>query len=142
MFLLDTDVLSALRKRQRDACVVAWVERQRTADLFVSVVSIGEIERGIAMQHAKDPGFAGAVAAWLDRVLTLYGDRILPFELHVARRWGQLSAAIGNDSADLMIAATALEHGLTVVTRNVAHFEPTGVPTLNPFGPPPRRQRR
>ena len=70
---------------------------------------------------------------WLDRVLAWYGDRILPVDTTTARRWGQLSATLGYESADLLIAATALEHGLTVVTRNVRHFEPTGVPTLNPF---------
>ncbi|MBK8909249.1 MAG: type II toxin-antitoxin system VapC family toxin [Rhodospirillales bacterium] len=139
MYLVDTVVLSELRKRQRDPGVVAWIERQRTGDLFVSVVSIGEIERGIALQRSKDPDFADALASWLDTVLAVYSDRILPFDLQAARRWGRLSAAIGNDSADLMIAATALEHGLTVVTRNVADFAPTAVPTLNPFGHPPRR---
>ena len=78
--------------------------------------------------------FAAALAAWLDRMLALYSVQILPFDLQIARRWGQLSAALGNDSADLMISATALEHGLFVVTRNVADFVPTGVATLNPFG--------
>jgi predicted nucleic acid-binding protein len=133
MFLIDTVTLSELRKQKRDPNVVAWFERQRTADLFLSVISIGEIERGIARQRATDPGFADALAAWLDRVLTLYGERIVPFDLRTARRWGALSAAHGNDSADLMIAATALENGLTVVTRNVSDFEPTGVAVLDPF---------
>jgi predicted nucleic acid-binding protein len=133
MYLIDTVVLSELRKPQRDARLESWVERQRTIDLFVSVITIGEIERGIARQRERDPDFAAALAAWLDRVLVLYGERILPFDLQVARRWGQLSAAIGHDGADLMISATALEHGLTVVTRNVSDFEPTGVPILNPF---------
>lgn len=141
MYLIDTVVLSELRKPQRDARLAAWIERQRTADLFFSVVTIGEIERGIARQRATDPVFAAALAAWLDRVLALYGERILPFDLQVARRWGQLSAALGNDSADLMISATALEHGLTVVTRNVSDFAPTGVATLNPFGSRPHRRR-
>jgi toxin FitB len=134
MFLIDTVVLSELRKRKRDPGVVAWIERQRESDLFVSAVTIGEIERGIALQRAKDRSFAEALALWLDKVLAVYSDRILPFELSSARRWGQLSAAIGNDGADLMITATALEHGLTVVTRNVVHFKPTGVPTVDPFG--------
>ena len=101
---------------------------------FVSVITIGEIERGIARQRATDPDFAAALATWLDRVLALYGERVLPLDLQIARRWGQLSAALGNDSADLMICATALEHGLTVVTRNVSDFKPTGVATLDPFG--------
>jgi toxin FitB len=133
MFLIDTVTLSELRRRQRDAKVVKWFERQRAADLFLSVISIGEIERGIARQRAVDPAFAGALAEWLDRVLTLYGERLVPFDLRSARRWGVLSAALGNDSADLMIAATALEHGLTVVTRNVSDFEPSGVAVVNPF---------
>jgi toxin FitB len=133
MFLIDTVTLSELRRRERDPRVVKWFERQRTADLFLSVVSIGEIERGIARQRAIDPGFAGALAEWLDRVVTLYGERIVPFDLRAARRWGALSAAFGNDSADLIIAATALENGFTVVTRNVSDFEPTGVPVLDPF---------
>jgi predicted nucleic acid-binding protein len=135
MFLIDTVTLSELRRRQRDPMVVAWFERQRTTDLFLSVISVGEIERGIERQRAADPGFASALAAWLDRVLALYGERIVPFDLPAARRWGALSAALGNDSADLMIAATALEHGLAVVTRNVSDFEPTGVPLLDPFSP-------
>lgn len=139
MFLIDTVTLSELRKRERDSTVVKWFERQRTTDLFLSVISIGEIEGGIARQRTTDPGFAGALADWLDRVLTLYGERIVPFDLRTARRWGALSAALGTDSADLMIAATALEHGLTIVTRNVSDFEPSGVAVLDPFG---RRSNR
>jgi hypothetical protein len=141
MYLFDTVVLSELRKPQRDAGLSSWVERQRTTDLFISVITIGAIERGIAWQRARNLDFAAALAAWLDRVLALYSERILPFDLQVARRWGQLSAALGNDSADLMISATALEHGLTVVTRNVSDFEPTGVATLNPFDSRPSRKR-
>ena len=121
--------------------VVKWFERQRTADLFLSVVSIGEIERGIARQGAIDPDFAGALTEWLDRIVTLYGDRVVPFDLRAARRWGALSAALGNDSADLMIAATALENGFTVVTRNVSDFEPTGVAVLDPFSRRPGGKR-
>jgi len=139
MFLVDTVTLSELRRRRRDPMVVAWFARQRTTDLFISVISIGEIERGIARQRAIDPAFADALAVWLDRVLVLYGERVVPFDLRTARRWGTLSAALGNDSADLMIAATALEHGLTVVTRNASDFEPTGVAVFDPFGHPPKR---
>jgi predicted nucleic acid-binding protein len=140
MFLIDTVTLSELRRRRRDPVVVAWFETHRTTDLFLSVVSIGEIERGIARQRTTDPGFAGALAAWLDRVLALYGERVLPFDLRTARRWGALTAALGSDSADLMIAATALEHGLTVVTRNVSDFEPTGVAVLDPFSRRPNQK--
>ena len=133
MFLLDTDVLSALRRRERHPEAVRWVETRRTADLYISVVTVGEIERGITQQQPRDPSFAGELALWLDRVLAWYNDRILIVDAATARRLGRLSAALGHDGADLLIAATALEHGLTVVTRNARHFEPTGVPTLNPF---------
>jgi predicted nucleic acid-binding protein len=132
MILLDTDVLSALRRPERDAKLEAWFKRQRESDLFLSVVTIGEIERGIQRQRAVNPEFARTLAAWLDAVMTLYGERILPFDLAAARRWGQLSAQVGNDRPDLMIAATALEHGLTVATRNITDFEPTGVATIDP----------
>ena len=132
-FLIDTDVLSALRRRERSPAAVRWVETQRTADLYLSVVTVGEIERGITQQQRHDPSFAQELAYWLDRVLARYGDRILPVDSATARRWGRLSATHGHDSADLLIAATALEHGLTVVTRNVRHFQPTGVPIVSPF---------
>ena len=130
MFLLDTDVLSALRRRERNLDIVRWVEKQRTADLYLSVVTVGEIERGIAQQDRRDPSFARELALWLDRLLDWYGERVLPVDSATARRWGRLSATLGHEGADLLIAATALEHGLTVVTRNVRHFEPTGVPVV------------
>ena len=112
---------------------MAWFEGRRSADLYLSVVSIGEVERGIAQQEHRDPAFARALALWLDGVLALYGDHILPVDVAAARRWGRLSDVIGNESADLLIAATALEHGLTVVTRNVRPFDPAGVPVVDPF---------
>ena len=133
MFLIDTDVLSALRRRDRHPEMVRWLQAQRTADLYLSAVTVGEIERGIVRQQRRAPSFARELSLWLDRVLAWYGDRILDVDVPTARRWGRLSGDLGHDRADLIIAATALEHGLTVVTRNVKHFEPTGVPVFNPF---------
>jgi predicted nucleic acid-binding protein len=133
MFLLDTDVLSALRRRERNPEIARWVGTQRTTDLYLSVVTVGEIERGIARQQRRDTAFAQSLALWLDRMLDWYGERVLPVDIATARRWGRLSADIGHDSADLLIAATALEHGLTVATRNVRHFEPTGVAVVGTF---------
>ncbi len=133
MYLIDTTVLSELRLSQRDPGVVAWISNQRQEDCFLSVVSIGEIERGIARKRSTDAAFATQLAEWLDQLLRLYGDRLLPVDVGVARRWGLLSTEIGHYSADLLIAATALERGLTVVTRNLRHFAPTGVPTVNPW---------
>ncbi len=133
MFLIDTDVLSALRRRDRHPELVRWLQARRTADLYLSAVTIGEIERGIAQQQRRDPSFARELSLWLDRMLAWYGDRILGVDVPTARRWGRLSGDLGHERADLIIAATALEHGLTVVTRNVRHFEPTGVPVFNPY---------
>lgn len=135
MYLLDTNVLSALRRRERHAHVLGWVSTQRSSDLHVSVISLGEIERGIARTSQRDPRFAALLAEWLDDLIKLYAGRILPIDLRSARRWGRVSQALGHQDADLLIAATALERGLTVVTRNVRHFKPAGVPVLNPFDP-------
>lgn len=142
MFLLNTVVLSELRKprRQRNHNVVRWLEKVSSQDLFVSVVTIGEIERGIERQRQLDASFAERLAVWVDTVLRTYEGRILPVNVAVARRWGRLSQQIGNKGLDLAVAATALEHGLTVVTRNVSDFEPMGVSVLDPFSSPPRRK--
>jgi len=134
MILLDTVILSELRKRAPRPAVVDWLKAHEDRELFISVVSIGEIERGIEKRRRADPAFAETLSRWLDDLLRFYVDRILPITPDIARRWGALSARIGNESADLLIAATALNHGLTVATRNVRHFTPTGVPTINPFG--------
>jgi predicted nucleic acid-binding protein len=134
MYLLDTDVISELRRRRRNRNVVAWISNVSAADLFLSVMTIGEIELGIARQRDRNPSFAKDLADWLEVTLRAYEERILPLTVGIARRWGRLAAQLGNKQLDLAIAATALEHGLTVVTRNVSDFEPTGVTVLDPFG--------
>jgi toxin FitB len=133
MYLFDTDVLSELRKRRRDPQVVAWIDSVAPADLFLSTVTIFEIERGIEQRRRDEPAFARDLATWLDTTLRLYGERVLPLTVAIARRWGRLSAQIGNKNLDLAIAATALEHGLSVVTHNVAHYRSTGAAMVNPF---------
>lgn len=137
MYLLDTLVLSELRKAppRRNANVVSWLASVSPDELFISAISIGEIERGIARQRSVDPAFASALTQWLDVVLKNYDERILPLGVDIARRWGRLSAEIGSSGIDLAIAATALEHGLVIATRNVSDFAATGVALLNPFEP-------
>jgi predicted nucleic acid-binding protein len=102
-------------------------------DLFLSVITLGEIERGIRQQETRDPAFANDLRNWLDRTVLLFSDRLLAFEAEDARIWGRLSAKIGHNGADLMIAASALRHGAIVVTGNVSDFAPTGAATENPF---------
>ena len=133
MYLIDTVALSELRKRERDPGMVRWLRNKSADSLFLSVVTIGEIEWGIFRQTRANPVFAEALGAWLDRTVDIYGDRILPVDTTVARRWGRLSTRIGHGGADLLIAATALEYGFTVITRNVRHFVPTGAAVENPF---------
>lgn len=133
MFLLDTVIVSELRKKRPNAGVVRWVSKQQDDRLYLSVVTLGEIERGIEKRREADAEFADTLAAWLESLTRLYADRILPVTPSVARRWGCLSAKLGHDGADLLIAATALTHGLTVVTCNASDFEPTGVKLVDPF---------
>lgn len=132
-YLLDTVLLSELRKAKPSRTVTRWVRAQKPETLFISVVSIGEIERGIEQVRKTDAVVATELELWLEALLRLYDDHVLPVSANAARLWGKLSAKLGHDGVDLLISATALAHGLTVVTRNVNHFVPTGVAVINPF---------
>jgi predicted nucleic acid-binding protein len=133
IYILDTKVISAVRRADRAPRVATWLRGKAEQDLFLSVITLGEIERGIHQQDRKDPTFARDLRIWLDRTVLLFSDRILGFEAADARIWGTLSAKLGHSGADLMIAASALRHGATVVTGNVSDFEPTGAALENPF---------
>jgi hypothetical protein len=122
-----------MRKRRRDPNVLRWLQDNATESMFISAITIGEIERGIESERRRNRAFAETLDAWLHQMIRLYQDRILAIDVAVARRWGRLIAQLGHNAADLLIAATALEHGLTVVTRNVRHFLPTGAAVENPF---------
>lgn len=133
MWLLDTMVISELRKRTPDRNVVTWLSSVQGKGLFISVVTISEIQRGIALQRSKDAPFAERLQQWLDVLMRDYGDRVLPVTPDIACRWGELTASVGHDGADVIIAATALHHGLSVVTRNERHFSPFSVRVVNPY---------
>lgn len=133
MYILDTNVISAIRRPDRAPKVAAWLRGKAEQDLFLSVVTLGEIERGIRQQEARDPRFAQDLRSWLDQTILLFSDRLLSFQAEDARIWGRLSAEIGHTGADLLIAASALRHGATVVTGNVSDFAPTGAMAENPF---------
>ena len=133
MYILDTNVISAARRPDRAPKIAAWLKGKAEQDLFLSVITLGEIERGIRQQETRDPDFARDLRAWLDRTVLLFSDRLLPFEAEDARIWGRLSAEIGHSGADLMIAASALRHAATVVTGNTRDFAPTGIALEDPF---------
>ena len=133
MYILDTNVISAVRRKDRAPKVAAWLQGKAEQDLFLSVITLGEIERGIRLQETRDRDFARDLRAWLDRTVLLFSDRLLPFGAEDARIWGRLSAEIGHSGADLMIAASALRHAATVVTGNMRDFAPTGIVLEDPF---------
>lgn len=133
MILLDTVVLSELRKTQPNTKVMTFLRAQREDATFISVMSIGEIEAGIERQRSQNPEFAAELASWLATLELQFSHCILPVTPAIAKLWGRLCVQTGNKGMDNLIAATALCHNLTIVTRNVKHFEPTGVAVVNPF---------
>jgi len=132
-YLLDTCVISELRKPHGDPRVAAWMAGIQADEAFLSVLTLGEIRRGIELHRAKDPKAAGALDRWLRGLESHYAERILPITAAIADRWGRLGLKQPLPVSDGLIAATGLEHTLTIVTRNVADFQRSGVNTLNPF---------
>jgi predicted nucleic acid-binding protein len=131
-YLVDTNVLSEIRKTKANAAVQSWARITPTEQLFVSVISVGELENGADRVRRRDPAFAAALDEWIAELIMDFGDNVLPVSLPVARRWGRLTA-LGRNDTDVLIAATAIEYGLTVATRNTRHFVDLGVPVYDPF---------
>jgi predicted nucleic acid-binding protein len=133
-WLLDTNVLSELRKGKRaNPGVRAWFGKVADAELFTSVLVLGEVRRGVESVRRRDPGAAQALEQWLSRLAETFSDRVLPVDLEVANRWGALNAPDPVPTVDGLLAATALVNGLTLVTRNVPDVARTGVRVLDPF---------
>lgn len=135
MFILDTNVISELRRLEKaDPMVVLWASSLPVASFFLSSITLLELELGVLQINRKDPIQGAVLRDWIDnQVLPCFDGRILAVDTIVAQRCARLHVPDPRAERDALIAATALVHGMTVVTRNVADFKPTGVPTLNPW---------
>lgn len=137
MYILDTNVVSELRKvrfGKADANLIAWTENVDAADLYLSAITILELELGVLSVERRDGPQGAILRSWLQQlVLPEFSERTLPVDTVVAQRCARLHVPDKRSERDALIAATALVHGMTVVTRNVADFKPTGVPVINPW---------
>jgi predicted nucleic acid-binding protein len=133
-FLLDTNVVSELRKTAPNGHLLAWYQRHAAAEVYLSTLVIGEIRQGIERLRPRDRKQAAALERWLSGLVTSYGDRILPVTAEIAEEWGRLNASRPPPPVvDGLMAATAKVHRLTLATRNVSDVAGTGVPVVNPF---------
>jgi predicted nucleic acid-binding protein len=137
MYLVDTNVVSELRRQRPHGAVMGWLDSVADADLHLSAVTIGELQSGVEITRDQDPERAAEIERWLEQVADTWN--ILPMDGRAFRRWAKLMHRRPDHLIeDAMIAATAVTHDLTVVTRNVRDFEAFGVRTLNPFGWKPK----
>lgn len=132
-YLLDTHVVSETRKSRADRGVIAFLSAAEPAGLFLSVLTLGELRKGVAASRRTDPGTADQLGAWVDGIETTFADRVLPIDAATARHWGELCANRSRPVIDTLIAATAIRHGLTLVTRNTRDVASTGVPLVDPW---------
>lgn len=140
MFLLDTNVVSELRKVKAGKAapnVAAWIRMMEPSSLFLSNIVVHELELGVLLAERRDPAQGATLRAWLDdHVLPAFNRRVLNVDVAVARRAAALNVPDPRPVRDGLIAATGLVHGFTVVTRNIADFQPTGAKLLNPWEAP------
>lgn len=131
MYLLDTCMISEARRKTPQA--VMWLQKAQSETLFLSVITIGEVMKGVMMKLRDDPPAAASLLRWLDELRFVYAARILPVDDAVATGWGRLMAQRSRPVADALIAATAKVHNKVLVTRNVRDFEDTGVDVIDPW---------
>jgi predicted nucleic acid-binding protein len=135
-YLLDTNIVSELRKRDPDDHVLAWYGTVRPVDLYLSVMTIGEIRRGVERLRRRDPLHAVRIERWLSGLIAHYRNRIVDVDATIAERWGRINVPDPLPVVDGLLAASALVRDLTLVTRNVRDVKHCGVRLLNPFEPP------
>ncbi len=136
-YLVDTNVISELRKgRRAEPAVLAWFAAVDDEELYLSVLTLGEIRRGIESIRRRDVAAAAALDSWLGRISETHRERVLPVDRAVAEEWGRINVPDPLPVVDGLLAATARVNGLTLATRNVADIAPTGVEHLNPFTEP------
>ncbi len=134
-YLLDTNVVSELRKPRPHGAVLAWINRLQADQIFLSAVSLGELQTGVELTRRQDPAKAAEIEFWVDRLAESL--QVLPMDVPCFREWARLMEGKGERLIeDVMIAATARVHGLTIATRNERDFKPLGVPVLDPFKTP------
>jgi hypothetical protein len=131
MYLLDTCIISEARRKTPQA--VMWLQKAQSDTLYLSVITIGEVMKGVMMKLRTDPPAAASLLRWLDELRFVYAPRILPVDDAVATGWGRLMAERSRPVADTLIAATAKVHNKVLVTRNVADFAGTGVDVIDPW---------
>lgn len=132
-YLLDTNILSETRKKQADERVMAFLSAAEPSALFISVLSLGELRKGVSLKNRSDAEAARRLGTWVDGLEFSFGDRILGVDAAIARQWGELSAQRSRPVVDTLLAATALVHELTLVTRNVSDVRDLGVKLLDPW---------
>lgn len=134
-YLLDTNILLEMRKSRADQNVTAFVMNTESSALYVSVLTLGELRKGVALKQRTVPAAATTLSAWVDGMEFSFSDRILGIDTATARLWGELSAQRPRSVVDTLLAATAMVHGLTLVTRNTSDVQDIDVKLLNPFTP-------
>jgi predicted nucleic acid-binding protein len=132
-YLLDTNIVSETRKRNADGRVIAFLSAADPGALFVSVLTLGELRRGVVAKRRTDAVAAGQLGSWVDGIEMTFADRVLSIDTATSRRWGELSAGRSLPVVDTLIAATAITHGLILVTRNTRDVQATGVTLLDPW---------
>ncbi|MFI5411501.1 type II toxin-antitoxin system VapC family toxin [Kaistia sp. UC242_56] len=139
-YLLDTNVVSEIRRKQAHRHVRAFVDGLEDDKMFVSALTIGELRRGAELKRRSDAVLSGRLFEWIDEVEAAFFDRVLPVDAKAAHIWGALSVQRSRPVIDTLIAATALAHKMTLVTRNVADVKDTGVALINPWAPIPEHE--